>query len=119
MRTSSCKAKARRLQNDVVNMLRMKYTTGLANTSLYSGDITPAIMGMTGTDIILSPAAKTQIPFDIECKMQEKINIWQAIRQTESNTKDNRIPLLIFSRNRSKTYAVIEFDKLLNLMEKG
>ena len=73
-------------------------------------------MGQSGRDISLSPAAEKIIPFDVEVKNQEKLNIWSAINQAESNTKEGRIPMVVFTRNRSKTYAVIEFDKLTDLL---
>ena len=51
----------------------------------------------------------------MECKNQEKLNIWGALEQAEENSGDHA-PLVIFKRNRSKTYAVLEFDKLLELL---
>jgi len=112
MKTSSCKAKGRRLQDAVAKSLQETYT------SLREGDIKVAIMGESGRDIGLSPTAEDVIPFDIECKNQEKINIWSAMEQAEFNKKEGRIPLVIFKRNRSKTYAVIEWEKLLELINK-
>ena len=73
-------------------------------------------MGESGRDIILSPRAEKDIPFDIECKNTEKLNIWSALEQATENTSDSRIPMLVFSRNRSKTYCVVEFEELLNLI---
>ena len=112
MKTRSAKAKGRRLQDAVKKSLYETYT------SLREGDIKTAIMGESGRDIVLSPAAEDIIPFDIECKNQEKINIWSAMEQAEENVKGERIPLVIFKRNRSKTYAIIEWDKLLELLSK-
>jgi len=111
MKTSSCKAKARRLQDFVVESIYKTFN------QLREGDVKPAIMGESGKDIKFSPAAEDIIPFDIECKNQEKISIWEAIKQSEENTKEGRISLLVFSRNRSKTYAVIEWEKLLELIK--
>jgi len=112
MKTSSAKAKGRRLQDYVVETLYGKYKM------LREGDIKPAIMGESGIDIKLSPSAEDEIPFDIECKNVEKLSIWSAIEQAESNVKDDRIPMVIFSRNRSKKYAVIEWKKLLEILDK-
>jgi len=112
MKTSSCKAKGRRLQDAVAKSLQETYT------SLREGDIQVAIMGQSGRDIKLSPSAEDIIPFDIECKNTEKLSIWAAMEQAESNKKEGRIPLVIFKRNRSKTYAVIEWEKLLELLSK-
>ena len=47
---------------------------------------------------------------------QEKLNIWSALEQAGENS-GNHSPLVIFKRNRSKTYAVLEFDKLLKLLD--
>lgn len=74
-------------------------------------------MGSQGSDIILSPLAKKYILFDIESKCQEKLNIWSAIEQAEANAEEGRIGLVIFKRNRSKVYAVVEFHKLLSLLQ--
>lgn len=111
--TSAAKAKGRRLQDFVAESFLKMYS------SLEDDDVKTAIMGESGTDIKLSPAARKLIPFDIECKNQEKLNIWSSIIQCESNCKNERIPLLVFKRNRSKTYACIEFEKLLELLQKN
>lgn len=107
---ASRKSKGRKLQNEVVNKLREYYSAALSD-----GDIKPAVMGETGRDVKLSPLAKTIIPYDIECKNTERLDLWGSIKQCEENTSKDRIPLLIFKRNRSKTYAVLELDKLLEL----
>ena len=80
-------------------------------------DIKVAIMGETGMDIKLSPAAKKLIPYAIEAKNQESLSIWSALSQTETNCPDDMTPTLIFKRNRSKTYAVIELDKFIELIK--
>jgi len=110
---SSGKAKGRRLQNLVCEEFIKKHP------KLREGDIRPALMGESGTDIKMSPLAKDEIIFDIECKNQEKLNIWSALNQAEENTEENRISLLVFRRNHSKNYAVIEFDKLMELLYKS
>lgn len=110
MKTSSCKAKSRRLQDFVVEKLYDTFK------DLEDGDIKSAIMGETGMDIKLSPKGKKIIPFGIECKNQEKLNIWSSMEQCEKNTKD-LTPLLIFKRNRSKVYVCLEFDDFINIIK--
>lgn len=109
MKTSSAKAKGRTLQNKVVEMLLKVSLSDSEN------DIKPAIMGESGIDIKLSDWAKKHIPFDIECKNQESLNIWSSLKQTEANTEKGRIPLLIFKRNRSEIYCVLKFQHLIDL----
>ena len=72
-------------------------------------------MGDSGEDILLSPAARKLFPFSTECKNQEKLNIWSSLEQAETNS-GNHIPIVIFKRNRSKTYVALEFEKLLELL---
>ena len=109
MKTSSKKGKGRRLQNFVRDRLVTSFP------SLEDDDIKVAIMGENGEDIKLSPAAKKAIPYSFECKNQERLSIWESLNQAEENCED-RVPVLVFKRNRSKTYAVIEFDKFTKLI---
>jgi|TARA_X000001388_G_scaffold58878_2_gene44285 hypothetical protein len=109
MKTSSKKGKGRRLQNFVRDNLVMSFP------SLEPDDIKAAIMGESGEDIKLSPAAKRLIPFSFECKNQERLNIWQSLQQAEDNCED-REPVLVFKRNRTKTYVAIEFTKFLEFI---
>ena len=110
MKTRSAKSKGRRLQNKVKEILLETFT------ELEPDDVRTAIMGETGEDIKLSPAARRQIPFSFECKNQEKINIWESLNQAEENSGDST-PVLIFKRNRSKTYAVLEIEDFIDLIK--
>ena len=82
---------------------------------LETNDIESQVMGMSGEDIVLSPAAKRVIPYSFECKNQERLNLWSSLEQAESNCED-RNPVLVFKRNRSKIYVAIEFDHFINLI---
>jgi hypothetical protein len=73
-------------------------------------------MGMSGEDIVLSPAAKRVIPYSFECKNQERLNLWSSLDQAESNCED-RQPVLVFKRNRSKIYVAIEFDHFIDMID--
>ena len=109
MKSRSAKNKGKRLQNSVRDLLLETFN------QLEPDDIRSAIMGESGEDIKLSPAARKLIPYSFECKNQEKLNIWDSLNQAEENSGDSK-PVLIFKRNRSKTYAVLEFDSLLKLL---
>ena len=73
-------------------------------------------MGMSGEDIVLSPAAKRAIPYSFECKNQERLNLWGSLEQAEGNSQD-RQPVLVFKRNRSKVYVAIDFEHFLELID--
>ena len=111
MKTRSAKAKGRRLQNKIRDLLLEEFK------ELEPDDIRTAIIGETGEDIKLSPAARKKIPYSFECKNQEKINIWESLKQAEENSGDYP-PILIFKRNRSKTYVTLELEEFLKIIKK-
>ena len=110
MKTRSAKNKGKRLQNSVRDTLLETFNT------LEPDDIKSAVMGDSGEDIQLSPAARKIIPFAFECKNQEKLNIWSSLEQAEENAQSHT-PVLIFKRNRSKTYAVLEIKDFIDLIK--
>ena len=110
MKSRSAKNKGKRLQNNFRDLLLEAFQ------ELEPDDIRSAIMGESGEDIKLSPAARKLIPYSFECKNREKLNLWDSLKQAEENSGVSS-PVLIFKRNRTKTYAVLEFDKLLDLLD--
>ena len=112
MKTSSGKAKGRRLQNKIRDLLLEHFSD-----KLEPDDVRGAIMGETGEDIKLSPAARKLIPYSFECKNQEKLSIWSSLEQAAENSGDYP-PVLIFKRNRSKTYVVVELEEFIKFIKK-
>ena len=112
MKTRSAKNKGKRLQNKVRDLILEKFT------QLEPDDVRSTTMGDSGEDVLLSPAARKLFPFATECKNQEKLNIWSSLEQAETNA-GKHIPLLIFKRNRSKTYAVINIEKFIELINEN
>jgi len=106
MKSRSAKNKGKRLQNNVRDLILEKFN------QLEEDDVRSITMGDSGEDILLSPAARKLFPFSVECKNQEKLNIWSSLEQTETNA-GKHTPLLIFKRNRSKTYAVLQLDDFI------
>ena len=90
----SSKAKGRRLQNMVRDRLRAAFAQYLEDD-----DIKSQIMGVNGEDIVLSPAARKLIPYSIECKNVERLNIWQCLQQAEDNTHETCSPALVIKKN--------------------
>jgi IS1 family transposase len=84
--------------------------------TLETNDIESQVMGMSGEDIVLSPAAKRVIRYSFECKNQERLNLWSSLEQAKSNCED-RSPVLVFKRNRSKIYVAIEFDHFIEMID--
>lgn len=112
MRTSSAKAKGRRLAAKAKEMLLLR------TPELQDADFRVTPSGVTGPDLDLSPLAASFYPFVFEMKNQERIQIWQSLEQAESHKKEtDRIPLLVFSRNHSEVYAALKFDDLLQIVK--
>ena len=109
MKPRSAKNKGKRLQNKVRDLILEKFN------KLEEDDVRSITMGDSGEDILLSPAARRLFPFSVECKNQEKLNIWSSLEQAETNS-GKHIPIVIFKRNRTKTYVALEFEKLLELL---
>ena len=84
----SSKAKGRRLQNQVRDLLKEAFP------SLREDDIKSQTMGMTGEDIVFSPAAQDVIPYSFECKNQERIRLWASLEQAEQNCGE-RTPISV------------------------
>jgi hypothetical protein len=107
MLTSSAKAKGRRLQDRVQSVF---VNTLCEPLRLAPGDFTTAVMGEVGCDVKLSPAAIQELgDLRIECKNQERLNLWRCWAQTVANADDGT-PILIVSRNRHEDLVVMRMD---------
>lgn len=109
MKGQSAKAKGRRFQQFVRDTL-------LKNApSLEPDDIRSTSMGASGEDILFSPAARKIYPISVECKNVEKLNIWEALKQTIANAGKYR-PVLFFTRNHSRTWVAIDIEYYMELL---
>ena len=83
MKTSLAKAKGRRCANEVKELILRSF-----HNILDSDDIVVTSSGDTGEDLKLSPKARALFPVSIECKNQERLNIWEALEQCRENAGD-------------------------------
>lgn len=83
-------------------------------------------MGATGADVWLSDAAQVKFPFAVECKAQERINIWESYLQAREHalTHNNKLfstrvlsPIVVFTRNRDEVLCCIKFEDLLDILK--
>ena len=109
MKPQSCKNKGRRFQQRIARDIIDAFP------HLREDDAISTSMGAGGEDIRLSTAARKALPISIECKCQEKLNVWTCLEQARSNTPSGATPCLVFSRNRAQTYAVVPWCVLLEL----
>ena len=106
----SSKAKGRRLQNFVRDLLRTAFSF------LHEDDIKSQTMGMGGEDILLSPQAQKSIPYSFECKNVERLDLWSAIDQSKTNCRE-RIPVVVIKKNKRNPYAVIPLEEFISLIK--
>jgi hypothetical protein len=81
MKTSSCKAKGRLGQQEVVKILLEH------GKDLNEDDIRSTPMGSQGEDVLLSYAARRVFPWNIEVKRGKAFNLVKACKQAEARSK--------------------------------
>ena len=115
MRTSSAKAKGRRLQDWVKSKLILKL--GLQpETDL----VRTAIMGESGADVALSSVIQSSFPYSIECKNQEKYKgVYDILKQASTHTDAGLEPLGFIKMNHQKPIVVLDAEYFLELHFKG
>ena len=107
MKTQSAKAKGRRLQQWFRDLL-------IEKLDIHPEDIESRSMGAGGEDLIMARAAREKFPYSVECKNQEKVNIWESYKQAVENSKDYE-PILIIKRNNQKPLVLIDAEHFLKL----
>ena len=107
MRPQSAKSKGRRLQQWVRNVL-------VESLNIHPEDIESRSMGAGGEDLIMSRAARDAFPYSVECKTQEKLNIWSAYQQAQENSK-GYTPIVVLKRNNVKPLILIDAESFIDL----
>ena len=109
MKTSSAKAKGRKLQQKFMQLL-------IEKLDIDPEDIESRSMGAGGEDLIMSKAARTKFPFSIECKNQEKMNIWSAWEQAINN-RGIYEPLVVIKKNGVRPLVVLDAENFLDMIK--
>ena len=110
MRTQSKKAKGRRLQQWVRDLL-------IEKLEVHPEDIESRSMGACGVDLIMARAAREKFPYSIECKNQESLNIWKSYEQAQQNS-GNYEPIVVIKRNNVKPLVLVDADYFVELHKK-
>lgn len=112
MKTSSSKAKGRRLQQKLRDLILEKFK------ELQAEDVRSTPMGCTGSDLMLSPLASTLLNnYTFECKNQEASKlIYDWFKQAKSNTKPEQKACLVIAKNRERALAVIDLEDFVWLL---
>ena len=110
MRTQSKKAKGRRLQQWVRDLL-------IEKLEVHPEDIESRSMGAGGEVLIMARAAREKFPYSIECKNQESLNIWKSYEQAQQNCGDYE-PIVVLKRNNVKPLVLVDADYFIELHKK-
>ena len=111
MKPQSAKAKGRNLQKWVRDLLLESFP------QLEEDDVRSTSMGAGGEDLQLSPAARKLFGFSIECKNQERLNVWDAYDQASANSGKHE-PLLVMKKNRKKPLVVLDAETFVQIIKK-
>lgn len=110
LKPSSAKQKGRLLQQAVAAALLERFP------QLTPDDVRSTPMGVRGADVQLSARARKLVPYAVECKACEKLNVWAAWEQCQTHVRDGDTPLLVCRRNRTEAFAVVPWAHLLDLL---
>ena len=102
MKPQSAKAKGRLFQQWVRDML-------IEERNIHPEDIESRSMGAGGEDLIMARDARQKFPFSIECKNQEKLNVYEAYAQACANSGDHE-PILFMKKNHKKPLVVVDAE---------
>ena len=107
VKTQSAKAKGRRFQQWVRDKL-------IEILNIHPEDIESRSMGAGGEDLIMARAARESFPYSIECKNQEKVNLWESYKQAVENSGKYE-PVVFIKRNNHKPLVVVDANYFINL----
>lgn len=104
MKTSSAKSKGRKLQQWVRDLFL------LLGVNLEPDDVRSTSMGASGEDVLLSPAARKQFPFSIECKSRKAFAVYKDYDQAVENCPEGAEPVLVLKANRRKPMVMVDAE---------
>ena len=110
MKQKSRRAKGKKLQR----ILREKLLSAFSH--LHPGDIRIAKTGENGEDLKLSRIAKRLIPYQFECKNQEKFKTLYSF-YSQACKHGRYEPVLVVKQNSRRSLAVIDLDQFIDLIK--
>ena len=108
MKTQSAKAKGRKLQQWTADQILKAFP------HLESDDVRSTSMGVSGSDVQLSPLARKSFAYDVECKSLAKVGVYRYVEQCENRGATQ--PLVIVKQNRSRPLAVVDAEHFFELL---
>ena len=113
IKTQSAKAKGRKLQQWVRNVILELIHT------LEPDDVKSTSMGAGGEDVQLSPAARKKLPISIECKARKSIAVYSYYAQAKENCPKDIEPVVIIKADRKSPLALVDAEFFLRAVSKA
>ena len=113
MKTSSCKAKGRRLQQLVAKKISDMLDIPWGPDEL----IRSRSMGQSGVDVPVIGLAKELFPYSVEAKNQENWSVHSWIKQAKENCLEGTDWLVVAKRNRQDPVVFMDLDVFFKLYE--
>ena len=110
MKTQSAKAKGRKLQQWTRDQVLAVYS------HLEEDDVRSTSMGVSGSDLQLSPLASKSFDYDVECKSLARVGVYRYVDQC--NNRGDAQPLVIVKENRRKPLVVLDAEHFFELLGK-
>ena len=113
MKTASAKAKGRRLQQWVRDLILHNHR------SLEPDDVKSTSMGAGGEDVQLSPAARRLLPVSIECKSRASYAFYKDYDQAVVNCPKGSEPILVAKANHRSPVVIVDAEYFFKQFSKG
>lgn len=114
MNIQSAKAKGRRLAQDLKDAL-----IDALSEHLVQHDILVTSSSVPGPDLYLSPRARELLNMQFECKNQERVSVWAAIEQCQTNCRAGETPVVVIARNRVKPQVLLPLTAFANILREA
>lgn len=112
MKTSSAKAKGRKLQQLVRDKLLDTFK------ELQADDVRSTSMGAQGEDVQLSPKARDVFPFTIEAKSRRRIAVYRYYEQAQEHIEKAKLstnPLVVIKENGKDPLVLVDMNLFINM----
>lgn len=76
-------------------------------------------MGVTGSDLMLSPTAQDIFPFKVECKNNKAIAVYRHFEQASAGCPPWLNPLVVIKENNAKPLAIVDLDLFMFLLREN
>ncbi len=103
------KVKGNNYERKIANILSKAF-----DTKVYRVPCSGALPGWAGDLRDLTGVLKNYV---WECKNQQKLSIWAALKQSELEATGGRVPVVVFTKNHEKDYVAMQLKDFINILK--